>query len=349
VKGLTGTAAQIKSTTDAMVKAITDAFKGKKTQVDDRLVSMLQSGNKRLTALAAQRDALVQKLADAQKFAADTAKSAVDAFSLQNLAQGQDTLTMKGLQAGLQAGIDQVKKFTAEITNVAKRGLSKDLLAQIIGLGPVQGAQLADVLKASTSDQLKRLSGLQAQLTKASGALGNTSADLLFDAGKQAGAGFLAGLKAQRKSIEELMLQIAKGMQAAIRTALRIKSPSRVMMHLGDMTGAGLHIGFINRMAALYAASRQAAQALVRGVSSQLSGMADVAPGLGGGNVVPLTRSQRLRQAGLDPKDLAGLGRGKSGGDVIHNHHWEIREVGSAHVTAQRVLNRFVLAAGVSG
>lgn len=349
VKGLTGTAAQIKSTTDAMVKAITDAFKGKKTRVDDRLVSMLQAGNKQLTSLAARRDALVQKLADAQKFAADTAKSAVDAFSLQNLAQGQDKLTVKGLQAGLQAGIDQVKRFTAEISNLAKRGLSKDLLEQIIGLGPVQGAQLADVLKASTSDQLKRLSGLQAQLTKASGALGNTSADLLFDAGKQAGAGFLAGLKAQRKNIEQLMLQIAKGMQASIRTALRIKSPSRVMMHLGDMTGAGLHIGFISRMAALYAAARQAAQALVRGVSSQLSGMADAAPGLGGGNVVPLTRSQRLRQAGLDPKGLAGLGRGKSGGDVIHNHHWEIREVGSAHVTAQRVLNRFVLAAGVTG
>ncbi|MFJ1607064.1 hypothetical protein ACIOHS_27380 [Streptomyces sp. NPDC088253] len=350
VKSLaTGTAAQIKSTVDKVTGDITKAFQGKKTRIDDVLVSKLQTGNTKLQNLAAQRDALVQKLADATKFAADTAKAAVDSFSLQNLAQGQDKLTVQGLQAGLQAGIDQVKRFTAEITNLAKRGLSKDLLDQVIGLGPVQGAQLADVLKASTSDQLKRLSSLQAQLTKASGALGTTSADLLFDAGKQAGAGFLAGLKAQRKNIEQLMLQIAKGMQASIRTALRIKSPSRVMMHLGDMTGAGLHIGFISRMAALYAAARQAAQNLVRGVSSQLSGMADAAPGLGGGNVVPLTRSQRLRQAGLDPKGLAGLGRGKSGGDVIHNHHWEIREVGSAHVTAQRVLNRFVLAAGVTG
>ncbi|WP_181387240.1 hypothetical protein [Streptomyces sp. Act143] len=349
VKGLTGTAAQIKSTTESLVKAITDAFKGKKTRVDDRLVSLLQSGNKRLTSLAAQRDALVQKLADAQKFAADTAKSAVDAFSLQNIAQGLDKVTVKGLQAGLQAGIDQVKHFTAEINNLAKRGLSKDLLAQIISLGPVQGAQLADALKATTSDQLKRLSSLQAQLTKASGVLGNTSADLLFDAGKQAGAGFLAGLKAQRKNIEQLMLQIAKGMQAAIRTALRIKSPSRVMMRLGDMTGAGLHIGFLNRMAALLAASRQAAQNLVRGVSSGLSGLGDAAPSLGGGNVVPLTRSQRLRQSGLDPRDVAALGRGKSGGDVIHNHHWEIREVGNARTTATRVMNRFVLEAGVTG
>ncbi|MCX4609368.1 hypothetical protein [Streptomyces mirabilis] len=347
VKGLTGTAAQIKSTTDAMVKAITDAFKGKKTRIDDQLVAMLQSGNKRLTALAAQRDTLVQKIADAQKFAADTAKSALDAFSLQNLAQGADTVTANGLQAGLQAGIDQVKKFTAQINSLAKRGLSKALLQQIIGLGPDQGAQLATALSASTSDQLKRLSSLQTQLTKATGTLGNTSADLLFDAGKQAGAGFLAGLQGQRKSIEKLMLDIAKGMQAAIRTALRIHSPSRVMMRLGDMTGAGLQLGLIKRMAALYAASRSAAQALVRGVTSQMSGLADAAPDLGGGNVVPLTRSQRLRQARADGL-VPGPGR-SAAGDVIHNHHWEIREVGNAHVTAQRVLNRFVLAAGVTG
>ncbi|MET9462948.1 hypothetical protein ABZY05_49675 [Streptomyces canus] len=143
------------------------------------------------------------------------------------------------------------------------------------------------------------------------------------------------------------MLDIAKGMQAAIRTALRIKSPSRVMIRLGEMTGAGLHVGLIRRIAALYRASRSAAQALVRGVASQVSGLADVAPSLGGGNVVPITRSQRLRQSRADGT-APTPGRSVAGG-VTHNHHWEIREVGNAHVTATRVLNRFVLAAGVTG
>ncbi|MEU1852945.1 hypothetical protein ABZ499_27680 [Streptomyces sp. NPDC019990] len=348
IKGLTGTAAQIKQTTDRLIKSIVDAFRGRATRVDDRLVAMLRTGNSKLQSLAAQRDKLVQRIADAQKLAADTSKAALDAFSLQNLTQGETPVTVKNLQAGLQAGIDQVRKFTAQINNLAKRGLSKDLLAQIIGLGPQQGAEIATVLSQSTKDSLKRLNNLQAQLTKATGTLGTTSADVLFDAGKQAGAGFLAGLKAQRKNIEKLMLDIAKSMQTAIRRALRIKSPSVVMRKLGEMTGLGLQLGLVRQIAALETASRQAAQALVRGVSSQMSGLADAAPGLGG-NVIPLTRSQRLRASGVDPAALAGLGRTKKGGDVVHNHHWEIREVGNARVTAQRVLNRFVLAAGVSG
>jgi hypothetical protein len=237
-----------------------------------------------------------------------------------------------------------VKTFSAQLNDLAKRGLSMDLLQQIIGLGPDQGAQIAAALSSSTKDSLNRINSLQAQLTKASGTLGTTSADVL-DAGKQAGAGFLAGLKDQRKSIENLMLDIAKGMQSAIRTALRIKPPSRVMMRIGDMTGAGLQIGLVKRIAALYAAAWSAARAMVRGLSSQMSGMADVAPALGGGSVVPLTRSQRLRQAAAS----TAPGSPRSGGDVVHNHHWEIREVGNAHVTATRVLNRFVLAAGVTG
>ncbi|MER6367453.1 hypothetical protein ABT255_03570 [Streptomyces mirabilis] len=345
IQGLTSTAAKIKATTEKLAKDIIAAFAGKKTRLDDRLVALVDAGNKRLTSLAAQRDALAQRIADAQKFAADTTKAALDAFSLQNLTQGADNVTAKSITAGLEAAVNRVKTFSAQLNDLAKRGLSKDLLQQIIGLGPDQGAQIAAALSSSTKDSLKRINSLQAQLTKASGTLGTTSADVLFDAGKQAGAGFLAGLKDQRKSIEKLMLDIAKGMQAAIRTALRINSPSRVMMRIGDMTGAGLQIGLVKRIAALYAAARSAARAMVRGLSSQMSGMADVAPDLGGGSVVPLTRSQRLRQAAASTTP----GSPRSGGDVVHNHHWEIREVGNAHVTATRVLNRFVLAAGVTG
>ncbi|MGW2951487.1 phage tail protein [Streptomyces eurythermus] len=341
--GLTGTAAQIKATTERLAKQITDAFRGKSTRVDDRLVAMLQAGNKRLTALAAQRDKLVQRLADAQKFAADTSKAALDAFSLQNLTQGEEAVTTRGLQTGLQDAIDKVRRFTSQINNLAKRGLRKDLLQQIIGLGPAAGAEIATVLSKSTRDNLKRLNSLQAQLAKATGALGTTSADVLFDAGKQAGAGFLAGLKAQRKSIEKLMLDIAKSMQTAIRHALRIKSPSVVMRKLGEMTGLGLRIGLVSQIAALETASGRAARALVRGVSSQLSGLDGAAPALGG-NVVPLTRAQRLRASGAEPAALVGRGRG---GDVVHHHTWNIREVGNAQATATRVLNRFVLAAGV--
>lgn len=343
IAGLTGTAAQIKATTDKVAKSIIRAFEGRRTRLDDRLVAMVDAGNKKLQKLAAQRDSLAKKIGDAQKFAAETTKAAIEAFSLSNLTQGQEAFTAKTITAGLEDAVRQVNAFSADLNKLARKGLRKDLLAQIIGLGPQQGAQIADVLANSTKDSLKRINSLQGQLAKASGVLGNTSADVLYDAGQQAGKGFLAGLKGQRKSIEKLMLDIARGMQSAIRTALRIKSPSRVMMHIGDMTGAGLHLGLLKRLGMLEAASRDAARSLADGVRGQLAGMGAGVDDLG---AFALTRAQRTRQTRDDGGGRTGAAVGKS---VVHNHHWEIREVGNAHVTAQRVLSRFVLAAGVSG
>ncbi|MEV6740472.1 hypothetical protein AB0N14_27380 [Streptomyces sp. NPDC051104] len=348
VKGLTGTAAQIKSTTDSMIKAITDAFKGQKTRVNDRLVALLNSGNKRLQTLAAQRDALVQRIADAQKFAADTTDAALSAFSLQNLTQGSDKVTAKGLEAGLQDAVNRVRTFTSQINDLAKRGLSKSLLQQIIGVGPEQDASIAAALSAATRAQLERLNGLQAQLSQATGTLGTTSADVLYDAGVQAGKGFLTGLKGQQRAIEKLMLDIAKDMQSAIRTALKIHSPSRVFMKIGDLTGLGLHIGFLRRLAGLQVASRAAARDLADGVAAQLIG-------IGGrgtdGVVIPLTRAQRVRQAAADGSkdDAARGGRAAAGGGLHMTNNWTIHEAGDGHMTAHRVLNRLVLAAGVLG
>ncbi|MDI9829681.1 phage tail tape measure protein [Streptomyces sp. KAU_LT] len=349
VEGLTGTAAQIKSTTEKLVKAIQSAFEGKKSRVDDRLVAMLDSGNKRLTKLAAQRDALAKRIADAQKFAADTAQQALQAFSLQSLTQGSEEVTAKGLASGLEDALKQVKTFSANLNNLAKRGLSKALLEQIVSLGPVQGAQIAAALAGSTKDSLKRLNTLQTDLTRASTKLGNTSADVLFDAGAQAGKGFLAGLKGQRKAIERLMLDIAKGMQAAIRSALRIKSPSRVTWRLGTYTGLGLQLGLMDSIAGIMRAATTAARSVVDAVGGQF----DLLPGrvssslagVGGmsADVIPLTRTQRVLQAGAPGPGAQGGGARQ----VVQNNHFEIREVGNAHVTAQRVVNRLVYAAGM--
>jgi phage-related protein len=350
IQGLTGTASQIKATTEKLVKDIQNAFAGKKTRLDDQLVAMLDAGNKRLQKLAAERDALAKRIADARKFAADTTAQALQAFSLQNLTQGQSRITARTLTAGLESAVERVRTFTAQINRLARRGLRKDLLQQIVGLGPEQGAELAAALNSATSDQLKRINSLQGQLAKASGTLGTSSADILFDAGKQAGRGFLTGLQAQRKSIERLMLDIAKGMQAAIRSALDINSPSRVMRRLGDYTGLGLQLGLVDRIAGIMRTSTAAARAVVDAVSSQfdllpgrvsssLAGVGDL-----GADVVPLTRAQRVRQAGAGGGTATGGGR-----TVIQNNHFEIREVGNGQVTAHRVVARLVHAAGVTG
>ncbi|GGQ50286.1 hypothetical protein GCM10010250_22370 [Streptomyces althioticus] len=342
IEGLTGTQAKIKSTGDKVANSIIKAFeKLKPSKMDDFLVMLIDRSNKNLLRLAAQRDKLAKKIEEANKFATETTKSTLEAFSLSNLVQGQEAFTAQTITAGLEDAVKRVRGFSADLNKLARRGLRKDLLEQIIGLGPEQGAQMAEVLASTTGDQLKRINALQTTLSKVSTTFGRTSADVLFDAGKQASKGFLAGLEAERKGIERLMVQIAKALQKSIRSALGIRSPSVVMRRIGEMTMAGLQVGLVRRLSALEASAGTAARTMVRAVSSEMAGM----PGFGAGEVVPLTRGRRLSR---NTDDWLAPGRGRAGGDVVHNHTWNIREVGDAHVTAKRVLDRFVLAAGVS-
>ncbi|MFJ1695651.1 hypothetical protein ACIOHC_10950 [Streptomyces sp. NPDC088252] len=363
IVGLTGTASQIKQTTDKIAREITQAFKGQNTRVDDRLVTMVKDGNAKLQKLATQRDKLAQRIADAQKFATDTKNAALSAFSLQNLTQGAENLTGASIINGLKDAVAQVKAFSSQIDTLRKKGLRKDLLEQVIQMGPQAGAEIARTLSRQSAASLKEINQLQGQLVGASDQLGKLAANALYDAGKEAGRGLLAGLKGQKKDIEQLMLDIAKGMQRSIRTALRIKSPSRVFAEIGDQTGAGLQVGLTNRISVLEKAARAAARAVVDTVSGQfavlpgrigssLSGISDVRTPV----IAPLTRSQRLRQQAeqgglmasvVAPRNAAPQPAPVQAAGASITNHWTIHEAGDAHMTARRVLTRMTLAAGV--
>jgi phage-related protein len=351
VIGLTGSAAEIKQTTDKIAADIRDAFKGKKTKLDDTLLKLVADGNKRLTSLANQRDAIAKRIADAQTFATNTAASALQGFSLQNLTQGG--VNLFNITEGLDSAVSQVKNFTKQIDSLSKRGLRKDLLQQIIGLGPQQGAQLATFFSDQSASTLKRINSLQSQLVSATNTLGKNAADDLFDAGKQASRGFLAGLKAQEKDIDDLMLKIAKSMQTAIRKALGIKSPSVVFRRIGDQTGQGLQLGLLDRLGALQESTRQAARVVALAATKPLAGLGAqiagpvVTPTLAAGSgTVPLTRSSRARAS--DASSVADLIRGarrsptSSGAAVTNN--WNIQAAEDPEKTARIVLRRLAQA-----
>lgn len=261
INGLTGSVTGIKTTADKMVKAITDAFKGRRTRVDDTLVKQLRKAQGELTKLANQRDAIAKRIKEATDFAASTSKSALDAFSLSSITQDRGG-SISNLQGGLNDAISQIRRFNTQVNTLAKRGLRKDLLRQIIGLGPEQGAALANTLSRASSAQLEDLNEAQKQLDAASKKLGKDSADALFDAGKQASKGFLTGLAAQRKDVEKLMVSIATSIQKAIKKALGIKSPSRVMALIGKQTMQGLRLGVDDQVPAVGRSALRAANAL---------------------------------------------------------------------------------------
>lgn len=246
LKQLTGTASSINTAMTRVATALKNAFKGVKTTLDDKLLRVVAGQNKALQRLAGERDKIRARIAEATTFAADTAKAGASFASLTGLPNSGLPFGVNGVLAGLKVRLGQLKTFSANIAALAKRGLSKDLIGQIIAAGPDQGAPYAAALVAATDQQLKDINATQAQIGKASTAYGQSAADAMYDAGAMAGKGYLAGLRAQEASIVKAMTDLAKKIQKTLKVELKIKSPSQVLEALGRFTGLGYVRGVRN-------------------------------------------------------------------------------------------------------
>ncbi|MFE3678716.1 peptidoglycan DD-metalloendopeptidase family protein [Streptomyces griseus] len=239
LKALAGTASAIDKAMTTVATAVKNAFKGVKTTLDDRLIKNLNTQNKTLQKLAGQRDALTAKITQANAFATETTTAASSFAALTSLPSSGLPFGADGILNGLQVRLGQLQAFSANLTTLGKRGLSKDLIGQIIAAGPDQGAPYAAALVKATDVQLKSINDTQVQIGKAATAYGQNAADVMYDAGAMSGKGYLAGLKAQEASIVKAMADLAKKIQKTIKVELKIKSPSQVLRALGRFTGLG--------------------------------------------------------------------------------------------------------------
>lgn len=243
INGLTDSRDKIKSVSKDLAADVRTAFSGKK---ESSLLKMIDKQTAKLLTAATKRDALVKKLAEAKAFASDVTKNAREGAGLSNLGMDADSVTAGGIKGGLASKLAQVKQFTKYIDMLAKKGLNKSLLHQILNMGPEQGYAYASALVGADKATFSSINSLETQINKSTKSLGQVGADRMYDSGKNAGRGFLKGLEGQQKDIENLMLKIAKGMQKAIKKALGIKSPSTVMAQLGRYTTQGLARGLVD-------------------------------------------------------------------------------------------------------
>ncbi|MFD5875710.1 hypothetical protein [Streptomyces sp. NPDC060322] len=251
IDGLTSSKAKIAAVAKDLVKDITAAWKGVDTKKDSKLVAMVNRDTKKLQSLASARDKIASRLTAAKNYREELRGTSNQAFGLSNLGLADEEVSAKSIQAGLQEKLNKANTFGRYIASLAKRGLNKNLLRQVINMGPDAGYAYASALAGMSKTALSAVSATQTSLDRAATNLSAQGADLMYDSGKNAGKGFLTGLTSQQKAIEAQMLKIAKGMQKAIKTALGIKSPSRVMAQLGRYTTEGLAVGMRERLPVL--------------------------------------------------------------------------------------------------
>lgn len=261
---LTGTASQIDAAMTKVANALKEAFKGVKTTLDDQLLKQVSTQNTALKRLADQRDQIRATISQATAFATETSQSASSFTALTGLPSSGQPFGAGGILSGLKTRLGQLQAFSSNLQILGKRGLSKELIGQIIQAGPDQGAPYAAALVKATDTQLRDINTVQAQIGKAATGYGQAAANAMYDAGAQSGQGFLSGLKAQEKAITDAMSSLARKIQDAIKKALRIKSPSQVFAQLGSFTVQG----FARGMQAATPQAAAAATAMARMVRS---------------------------------------------------------------------------------
>ncbi|MFF9084428.1 hypothetical protein ACF1BR_32550 [Streptomyces rubiginosohelvolus] len=251
ILGLTGEKSKIAATAKDLVKDIWAAWAGVKTNKDSALVARVTKDTKKLQALASQRDKLAAKIKEANEYRANLKSNAQQAAGLSNLGLQDEEVTAGSIQAGLAQKLAKVNQFARYISSLAKRGLSKSLLRQVIEMGPDAGYAYASALAGMSKSALAAVTKTQTKLDTAANTVSAMGADLMYDNGKNAAKGYLRGLDSQQDAIEKQMVKIAKAMDKAIRKALGIKSPSTVAAVSGGFFTQGVAKGAIDQLPVL--------------------------------------------------------------------------------------------------
>jgi len=259
VAGLTGSQKQVKAASNKLADIVRDSLSGKRERNaikrlnkdanslvflagwDAKVASQLKTAKKKLDDLKKSRD----------KLATDVKNGVLSGANITQQDTGGWPQTAESILAGLRADTQAAQVFARNLATLRKKGVRSDLIAQIAQAGVEQGAGSAAALASANASQIKAINSQQSALVKAAGAAGATAGDAMYGAGIRAAQGLVKGLTSHQKYIEATMLRIAKGMSKAIRAALGIKSPSRVMALVGQYTAQGLVKGLDGEKAAV--------------------------------------------------------------------------------------------------
>ncbi|TJZ55616.1 hypothetical protein FCH28_09770 [Streptomyces piniterrae] len=248
----------------------------RKTSGLGSLLSRIERDNTSILRLAARRDAAAKSLAAATKKLTDITKERDKLASETkgrilgeaNIAEGRaDVNSVTAITVGLQQALKKTGAFANQIAALRKRGLRADLLQQITDAGVESGSATATALSRASAADLARINLLQSQLSTAAGKVGSTVADQMYGSGVRAAQGLVDGLKRSQASIERQMEKIAVSMVRAIKSKLKIHSPSRVFADIGAQTAEGLRRGMLGATGAVAAASGTLATAATRAAS----------------------------------------------------------------------------------
>lgn len=278
----------LKAVNDVIVKT-NEEYAGKMTTINENLRKEEES----LTSM-------YTKSVDDRAKALVSFAGTFDLFEVKLEKSGADLLTnLESQVAGFKLWQQEIEKLSAKAID---RGLIEELramgpkaLPELMALNSLTDTQLSEYsalykekaalarkqaeteLVGMKNDTAKRIKELRATantelealrvdwVKKIQAVTKATDGELmsLKSIGVNAGQGLLAGLASTEDSLVAKARSIANAVSAAMASALKIKSPSRVTMRIGEFVGEGLEVGIDNSVAAVMQAARSLANAAV--------------------------------------------------------------------------------------
>jgi len=189
-----------------------------------------------LTALAKQRDILLQKI--------DIAKSISSGFinaanitntetkqvtkSVITMANGITTIikstfdeVMAGdITASFKKIVDKTKNFAKNLVILKKLGLNGTLFKQIVDAGSEAGGVTAEAIIAGGADTVSELNGLFDELNQAGSDIAKESTDTFYSLGEGISNAFIDGLKSQESYLADQIASMVAMIEAAFASML---------------------------------------------------------------------------------------------------------------------------------
>ncbi|EOB6068089.1 tape measure protein [Listeria monocytogenes] len=200
---------------------------------------------KKRDKVVAQLKAANTKMADLTKQSKEYAASITEKMQSYGSISNVDPENPQSIQQEMQKRLKEIKAFQANVEKLRKKGVSKDIISDILESGVENGSSYAQALAKSDAKTIKAINSTQNQINSASKSMGNTAANAMYSAGINAAKGLINGLNSQKKQLENTAKSIANTITNSVKKALRIHSPSRVAVELGKFFTSGLGNGVL--------------------------------------------------------------------------------------------------------
>ncbi|HFX7230160.1 TPA: tape measure protein [Listeria monocytogenes] len=264
VAGALGTESQIKKLSSTLKDKISSAIDAglhsknkssgqlKQAKALNSIEGYIVQQTNRLAATAKKRDKVVAqlkaantKMADLTKQSKEYAASITEKMQSYGSISNVDPENPQSIQAEMQKRLKEIKAFQANVEKLRKKGVSKDIINDILEAGVENGSSHAQALAKSDAKTIKAINSTQNQINSASKSMGNTAANAMYSAGINAARGLINGLNSQKKQLEKTAKSIANTITNSVKKALKIHSPSRMAIELGKFFTGGLGNGVL--------------------------------------------------------------------------------------------------------